>query len=90
MITDEQPPDDLVTIPEAAGRLRVDPSTVHRWIGRGKLRAWRRAGTRRLISMADVLALIQPITKEVARTDSRARKRRARQTAEVLRWAGLE
>jgi excisionase family DNA binding protein len=82
-------PDDLVTIPVAAGRLRVDPSTVHRWIGKGKLRAWRRAGTRRLVSMREVLGLIQPVAKEVARVDGRARKRRARQTQEVLRWAGL-
>jgi excisionase family DNA binding protein len=55
-------PDDLIAPKVLARILRVHVSTVHRWIKKAKLRAWRRGGQRYLISEAEGRALIAPVT----------------------------
>ncbi len=39
-------PDDLLTVPELAARLRVTPETIRRWLREGKLRGHRLGGPR--------------------------------------------
>jgi len=39
-------PDDLLTVPELAARLRVTPETIRRWLREGKLRGRRLGGPR--------------------------------------------
>lgn len=58
----EELPSDLVEPKVLARRLSVHLSTIHRWIRAGKLRAWRRAGERYLVSLAEGLALVAPVT----------------------------
>ncbi len=53
-------PDDLISPRAAARLLSCHVATIHRWIGRGKLRAWTRGENRRLLSRADVLGLLVP------------------------------
>jgi excisionase family DNA binding protein len=49
----------MLTVPEAARRVRCNPETVRRWIRSGRLRS-RRAGTQHLIEESDLLALTPP------------------------------
>jgi excisionase family DNA binding protein len=88
------PPADLIPLGPAASILHVTPSTLWRWVVRGKLRSWKRAGTRYLVSRADVLELLQPVhtrTRDVSSKGEREREREARQkhTQEILRQHGL-
>jgi excisionase family DNA binding protein len=62
------PPADLVTPARAAKRLRVDVATVYRWIRKGWLRAWERAGGDMRVSRAEVLALARPVQVEPRQT----------------------
>ncbi|MHC4137738.1 MAG: helix-turn-helix domain-containing protein [Planctomycetota bacterium] len=43
----------MVTVPEAARRLRVNPETVRRWIRSGRLRATK-VGTQHMIDETDL------------------------------------
>ncbi len=45
----------MLTVPEAARRVRRDPETVRRWIRSGKLRA-RKIGTQHIIEERDLEA----------------------------------
>jgi excisionase family DNA binding protein len=47
----------MITVPEAAKRVRRDPETVRRWIRTGRLRA-RKIGTQHVIEEADLDAII--------------------------------
>ena len=47
----------MLTVPQAARRVRKDPETVRRWIRSGKLRA-RKIGTQHVIEESDLDALI--------------------------------
>ena len=49
----------MMTVPEAARRMRCDPETVRRWIRSGRLRS-RRVGTQHLIEESDLLLLSPP------------------------------
>jgi excisionase family DNA binding protein len=49
----------MLTVPEAARRVRCNPETVRRWIRSGRLPS-RRAGTQHLIEESDLLALVPP------------------------------
>jgi excisionase family DNA binding protein len=49
----------MLTVPEAARRVRCNPETVRRWIRSGRLPS-RRAGTQHLIEEADLLMLVPP------------------------------
>jgi excisionase family DNA binding protein len=49
----------MLTVPEAARRVRCNPETVRRWIRAGRLPS-RRAGTQHLIEESDLLALTAP------------------------------
>lgn len=62
-------PDDLITPGRAARILRLNVKTVYRWIVGDrkadpptppKIRSWKRAGTRYMVSEADVRALLEP------------------------------
>ncbi len=62
----------MLTVAEAAKRVRRDPETVRRWIRSGRLRA-RKIGTRHVIEEADLDALIDepkmlPLPKGMRRT----------------------
>jgi excisionase family DNA binding protein len=46
----------MLTVPEAAKRVRRNPETVRRWIREGKLRA-HKVGTQHVIDEADLTAL---------------------------------
>lgn len=46
----------MLTVPEAAKRVRRDPETVRRWIRAGKLRA-RKIGTQHFIEEDDLVAV---------------------------------
>jgi excisionase family DNA binding protein len=43
----------MITVPEAARRLRRNPETIRRWIREGKLRSTR-VGTQHLLNEADL------------------------------------
>ena len=49
----------MLTVPEAARRVRCNPETVRRWIRSGRLPS-RRAGTQHLIEESDLRALVPP------------------------------
>jgi len=51
----------MLTVPQAARRVRRNPETVRRWIREGRLRA-RRVGTQHLIEEADLRAVLAPST----------------------------
>lgn len=86
-------PDDLITVKEAARLVHnTHTATIRRWVLNGKLQGYTLAGTRWLVSRADVLALIQPLTKPrkaPAIESPRQRGRRERDTDRVLRAAGV-
>lgn len=76
-------PADLITPHRAARIAKCHQATVYRWIFAGKLRAWRRAGARYLISESEVRALIQPVVVE--ESEFRTPAEQARATEEALR-----
>jgi excisionase family DNA binding protein len=89
-----QLPADLVPLGKAATELHCNRATVYRWCLGGKLRSWRRAGTRYLVSLADVRQLLQPVrqrTRDVSAKGEETRQQQARRerTQEVLRKHGL-
>lgn len=47
----------MLTVPQAARRVRRDPETVRRWIRSGRLRA-RKVGTQHVIEESDLEALL--------------------------------
>ena len=49
----------MLTVPEAARRVRCNPETVRRWIRSGRLPS-RRAGTQHLIEESDLMTLVPP------------------------------
>ena len=58
-------PNDLISLRAAADLLGCHLATIYRWIlpraGQPpRLRHWRRAGTRKFVSRAELLALFQP------------------------------
>lgn len=62
----------MLTVPEAAKRVRRDPETVRRWIRSGRLRA-RKVGTQHVIEEADLDAFASdpemlPLPKGLRRT----------------------
>jgi excisionase family DNA binding protein len=62
----------MLTVPDAARRVRKDPETVRRWIRSGRLRS-RKIGTQHVIDEADLDALIQeakplPLPRQWRRT----------------------
>jgi excisionase family DNA binding protein len=48
----------MITVPEAARRLRRNPETVRRWIREGKLPS-RKVGTQHVIEEADIEGLLE-------------------------------
>lgn len=87
-------PDDLLTPKQARRIASVCLKSVYRWIRRGLLPAYRRAGTRYLVSEADVRALLRPVETPApaAATPaalSAAASRRHRQAVANLRRMGL-
>lgn len=56
----------MLTVPEAARRVRRDPETVRRWIREGKLRA-RKIGTQHVIEERDLEAAV-PQETEIRRS----------------------
>ncbi len=62
----------MLTVPEAARRVRRDPETVRRWIRSGRLRA-KKIGTQHVIEETDLDALVDepkmlPLPKGMRRT----------------------
>ena len=56
----------MLTVPQAARRVRRNPETIRRWIREGRLRA-RRVGTQHLIEETDLLSLVGPGTLNLPR-----------------------
>ncbi|MES2342346.1 MAG: helix-turn-helix domain-containing protein [Pseudomonadota bacterium] len=80
--------DELLTLTEAAHRLRVNPATVYRWAMSNRLACWRRGG-RLVTTRAAVDALLVPVRPVAFRQEQRAQQVRDRWTEERLREAGL-
>ena len=62
----------MLTVPEAARRVRRDPETIRRWIRAGRLRA-KKVGTQHVIEESDLDAVTErdvqlPLPKEWRRT----------------------
>jgi excisionase family DNA binding protein len=62
----------MLTVPQAARRVRKDPETVRRWIRSGKLRA-RKVGTQHVIDEDDLAEFVAgpkmlPLPKSLRRT----------------------
>lgn len=49
----------MLTVPQAAERVRRNPETIRRWIRAGRLRS-QRVGTQHLVDEAELDALISP------------------------------
>ncbi len=56
----------VLTVPQAAARLKCNPETVRRWIRSGRLRS-RKAGTQHLIEERDLAAILGDATLPVPR-----------------------
>ena len=85
-------PADLLSPKAAARLLDIHISTLYRWVLTGRLKSYWRGGCRRLISRADLLALIRPAEapRPVAfGAQERERLARQRHAQEVLRQAGF-
>jgi excisionase family DNA binding protein len=87
-------PTDLVPLSRAATHLHVNRATVWRWVRKGQLRAWRRAGSVYLVSLADIKEMLQPVrvrVRDVSARGEQARQRAARDAwcDEVLKRHGL-
>jgi excisionase family DNA binding protein len=71
-------PDDLLTPRQAAKIMKTHTSTIIRWVLSGKLRGYRQAGTRYLISRRDLQAMLVPVVPdpevELPRTASQERE----------------
>ena len=62
----------MLTVPQAARRVRRDPETIRRWIRSGRLRA-QKIGTQHVIEEDDLEAILTrdeqlPLPKELRRT----------------------
>ncbi len=75
----------MLTVPEAAQRIRRNPETVRRWIREGRLRHTR-VGTQYLVAEADLDAVLTP---EADRTSLPDWLRLRPDGREQPDWAGL-
>ena len=82
-------PTDLIEPKVAARLLRCNVSTIYRWILKGKLRAWRRGGTRHLVRRADVEGMLVEEVPAMPLDGEQERERRGREAAERLRAGGM-
>jgi excisionase family DNA binding protein len=57
---EEVMPNDLITPTQAAKLVKTHVSTIFRWIHRGRLPAFRRAGSRFLIRLSDLRGVLEP------------------------------
>lgn len=62
----------MLTVPEAARRVRRDPETVRRWIRAGRLRS-QRVGTQHLIDERDLEELVEGGSLPLPKAWKRAR-----------------
>ena len=85
-------PTDLIDTQAAAQSIGVSLSTIHRWIGRGRLRAWKAVGRLR-VSLAELRALLTPVPPRAGlpRPEPGAQAQRAidRETEAILARAGF-
>jgi excisionase family DNA binding protein len=65
----------LLSVPEAAARLRVSPSTVWRWIDQGLLPAYRVGRKRVYLRPADLAPLLRPAREKSDGISEEDRKR---------------
>jgi excisionase family DNA binding protein len=85
-------PTDLIGVVKAAKLIGVQARTLRGWVHAGKLAGWRMAGSRILVSRADVLGCIRPVPlrpRPVLVPTQRAVAARDRHTEAVLRKHGL-
>jgi hypothetical protein len=85
----EQPPPDLISQAQAAGRLGISRQTVNQWVFRGELRAFKDEAHKRLrlVSFADVAMLARRKLDVSERPDPR---KMIRQFTEALASVGVE
>ena len=55
-------PEDLISPHEAAKIVHCHVATIWRWVHQGKIRAWKRGGSRYLLSKADLLEQLEPVS----------------------------
>ncbi len=82
-------PTDLITPKAAARLLHAHVASVYRWITQGKLRSWKRAGTRHLVNRADVLALLVQEEPAVRLESSGEGAKRYEEAVQRLKESGL-
>jgi excisionase family DNA binding protein len=77
--------------PKATAKLlQVHTTTIYSWVKSGKLRAFRRAGTRLRIARADVESLLVPVVPAVPVPTSRELEQRQVQAERQLKAAGIK
>ncbi len=74
---------------QVAMKLQVHLATVHRWIASGKLKAYKRCGSRYLIAEEDMMAALEPVQGEPVRLDP-TMEREHRAAVEELRRKGIK
>jgi excisionase family DNA binding protein len=85
-------PTDLIGVVKAAKLIGVQARTLRGWVHAGKLAGWRMAGSRILVSRADVLGCIRPVPlrpRPVLVPTAKATAARSKHTQEVLKRNGL-
>ena len=60
-------PSDAVTPTQAAKELDASVSSIYRVLHAGKIRSWRKAGFRYLISLGEVKAYFSPVRVEISK-----------------------
>jgi excisionase family DNA binding protein len=89
MASPSELPDDLISVPAAAARLGVNPSTVWRWVDGGVLQAIR-IGPRSLrVRVRDVMALVRASGEGSTAAEHGVEAARAVDRAEIDRRKAL-
>ena len=82
-------PTDLISPKQAARVLRAHVASVYRWIATGRLRSFKRAGTRHLVSRGDVESLLVEEMPSPRLETSADVARRRKEAIDRLRANGL-
>lgn len=61
---EEKLPDDLIGVSEAACVVRVSRQSIHNWIKKGRLQAYRIGGYKLFVSSSELRALRLPVRVE--------------------------
>lgn len=79
-------PDDLIPAKVGAEVASVDLSTMHRWIQRGVVQGWKRAG-RWFVSRAEIRGLYRPAERKGGGPVPLTRREREKAARQGYEWA---